>query len=223
MSRAFEQMPGNGSSLSQLKALVSAGEGLHLEFKRKASFPEKIAREIIAFANTQGGILLIGVDDNKSLAGVRYPEEETLVVRQVLERHGRPPLLYKEEIIPLSEKRFIVKLSIPQSERRPHYFIGAKGERETYVRQSDMSIKASREMQEIVRRSKSDKGVRFLYGEPENLLMKYLVDNSSITLAQFRKLARLKKFTASRKLVLLVLARVLKITPTEKGDYYSRA
>ena len=60
--------------VNQLRRLVSQGEGQHLEFKRKASFPEKIVRELIAFANTEGGTLLIGVDDDKSIPGVKFPE-----------------------------------------------------------------------------------------------------------------------------------------------------
>lgn len=210
-------------TLSQLKALITQGEGLHLEFKRKASHPEKIATEIIAFANTGGGTLLIGVDDNGGLPGVKYPDEETLVIRDAIAKLVRPRLNLAEEFIRISENRYVVKFNILKSDRRPHCLILPDGKKETYVRQADMSIKASREMREIVRRSRSPRGVRFLYGEAENALMKYLAENPTITLDQFRKLAHLNKFSASRKLVLLVLAHVLKITPTVKGDIYSRA
>ncbi len=72
--------------LRELKKLVSEGEGIQLEFKRKASYPEKIVRELIAFANTEGGTLLIGVDDDGSVPGVKYPEEEAHVVVEVVLR-----------------------------------------------------------------------------------------------------------------------------------------
>lgn len=68
--------------LRELKKLASEGEGIQLEFKLKATYPEKIVRELIAFANTEGGTLLIGVDDDGSIPGVKYPEEEAHVVRQ---------------------------------------------------------------------------------------------------------------------------------------------
>ncbi|MFN8691847.1 MAG: ATP-binding protein, partial [Cyclobacteriaceae bacterium] len=77
-----------------------------------------------------------------------------------------------------------------------------------------------REMAEIVRRAKKEKDTRFHYGEAEQKLMAYLGMNPHITLDQFRALARLSRFQASRKLILLVLARVLQILPTEKGDLY---
>ena len=60
--------------IHELKRLALEGEGLQLEFKRKASHPEKIVRELIAFANTEGGTLLIGVDDDGSIPGLKYPD-----------------------------------------------------------------------------------------------------------------------------------------------------
>jgi hypothetical protein len=53
--------------------------------------------------------------------------------------------------------------------------------------------------------------------------MEYLDKNASITLAEFVALTGLKKFYASKKLVILVLADVLRITPNEKGDVYTLA
>lgn len=212
----------NAQQLSELKRLVSTGEGLHLEFKRKAAHPDKIVREMIAFANTSGGSLLIGVSDDKSIPGVNYPEEEQLVVRQAIEKYCRPQLVYNEKIIPVSETRYVVELIIPIGERRPYFFKISTEEKESYVRESDKSIKASKEMIEIVRRSKTKKDIRFTFGEPEKQLMEHLEAHGNITLSEFRKVGKLNRFLASKKLVLLVLANVLRITPSEKGDYYSR-
>ncbi len=47
-------------TLQEVKDLAIKGEGLQIEFKKKAAYPEKIVREVIALANTQGGTLLIG-------------------------------------------------------------------------------------------------------------------------------------------------------------------
>jgi hypothetical protein len=53
--------------------------------------------------------------------------------------------------------------------------------------------------------------------------MHYLDENPSITVSEFMALANLSRFSASRKLILLVLADVLRITPYEKGDLFSRS
>ncbi len=206
----------------ELRKLVSQGEDVQLEFKRRATHPEKIVRELIAFANTHGGTLLVGVDDDGSLSGVKYPEEEALSIHETLLKHCRPPLIYNESVIALSENKFIVRYDIPQSEKRPHFLVADKEHSETYVRVNDMSIKASKEMEEIVRRQRKKKDIQFAYGEHEDLLMKYLAKHKTISLPQFRELTGLNQFKSSRKLILLVLANVLKIEATEKGDIYSR-
>ena len=51
-------------------SLIAQGESKTLEFKRELPRFEQIAKTVIAFANTSGGKLLIGVDDNGSLVGV---------------------------------------------------------------------------------------------------------------------------------------------------------
>jgi predicted HTH transcriptional regulator len=210
------------SLIRQLTALVSAGESLNLEFKRKAAFPDKIVREMIAFANTAGGTLLIGVDDDGNLQGVRYPDEEGHVIRQALQTYCRPSIEFDEKIISLSAKKSVLRFDIPVSPRRPHYFRVSSRVRETYIRVRDMTMKASDEMTEIVRRNRQKKDIQFTYGIHESMLMRYLDDHPSITLKEFQQLSGLDRFIAARKLVTLVLANVIRITPTEKGDLYSR-
>ena len=55
-----ESVAYNPEQVRHLRNLVAKGEGHMLEFKRKAAFPEKIIREMIAFANTSGGVLVGG-------------------------------------------------------------------------------------------------------------------------------------------------------------------
>lgn len=210
-------------AVADLRKLIAQGEGLQLEFKKKAAHPDKLVREIIAFANTDGGTLLIGVDDDGTLSGVKYPEEELHVLQQALATHCRPFVVYNAEAIPLNENRHIVRIDIPPSTRRPHRFMLDHERFECLVRHEDKTIKASREVIEIIQRSKKKKDIRFTFGDDEKSLMVYLEEHQTITLQQFRKLSRLNRFRASRKLILLVLANVLKVQPTEKGDLYQRA
>ena len=53
---------------SYLRKLIAGGENQHLDFKYCVSDSRKIARTLTAFANSDGGILLIGVRDNGSVA-----------------------------------------------------------------------------------------------------------------------------------------------------------
>lgn len=211
----------NPRQVLELKKLVSRGESGTLEFKRKATYPEKIVREMIAFANTKGGVLLLGIGDDKTIPGLKYPEDESLVVHKALEK-CRPRLPVNEHFISLGNARTVIRYDIEESSRKPHYLV-AGGQPECFVRVNDQSIRASREVREIIKRSQKKKDIRFYYGEHERFLMQYLDHHPSITLQRFVELSRLNQIYASKKLVLLVLADVLNITPHEKGDLFSLA
>jgi predicted HTH transcriptional regulator len=220
MNKPQEAFVFNPRQVQDLKKLVAQGEGSFLEFKRKAAHPEKIVREMIAFANTRGGVLLLGVGDDRSLPGLKFPEDESHVIREALKK-CTPRLVMRELFIPIGNARTIIRYDIAESTVKPHYI--QSGElKESYVRVNDQSIKASREMREIVKRERLKKDIRFHYGEHEKFLMEYLDHNPTITLKKFIELRGLKRFYASKKLVLLVLADVLRIAPHEKGDLYSR-
>lgn len=210
------------SKIAALQRLVSQGESLHLEFKRKVAFPDKIIREMMAFANTSGGVLLIGVNDDGALSGIGYPEEDSLLIRKALRKHCRPALPFEESVVALSAKKFVLKYDIPPSDKRPHRFWVSRRRSETYIRVNDMCVRASPEMSEIVYQSRFGRDVQFTYGAHESALMKYLAEHNEITLPQFQKLSGLTSNMAARKLVTLVLARVIRIVPTEKGDVYMR-
>ena len=202
--------------------LNAQGEGEKLEFKRKASFPEKIIREMIAFANTAGGIVLVGIGDDGSIPGLKYPEGESHVIREALKKVS-PLMDVEETFIPLDGSRTVLQYEIPASKKRPHYVLAEDQSKDTFVRVADKSIKASREVREIMKRRAREKDIRFRYGDHERFLMKYLDEHKSITLKEFIAATGVKRFHASNKLILLVLANVLRVTPHEKGDVYTLA
>lgn len=223
MMKRPEAAPVNTTSIAALKKLVVQGEGATLEFKRKASYPDKIVCEMVAFANTNGGTLLVGVSDEGNLSGLKFPDEEAFAIRAALKKYCRPGLPYREKLIPLTENKFILSYEIYPSKRKPHYVVYTSLRRECYVRVADKSIKASREVEEIIRRRQHRHDIKFTYGDHEKLLMQYLSVHPTITLNQFIELSKLKRYYASRKLVLLVLANVLRVSPHERGDEYSLA
>ena len=217
-----ESFPLDPTQLRQLRRLVDRGEGSYVEFKRKAAFPEKIVREMIAFANTRGGILLVGIGDEGTIPGLKYPEDDSHEINKALKK-CHPPLPVRETFIAIGQNRSVIQYEIQESLRKPHYLVSSPQIKEAFVRVDDKSIKASREVREIARRAQKKKNIHFHFGDPERLLMQYLDQHKTITLKKFTELSGLKRFIASRKLVLLVLADVLRVTPHEKGDLYSLA
>ena len=207
-------------TLQDVRLLAAKGEGLKIEFKKKATFPEKIVRELIAFANTSGGDLLIGVDDEGTVCGQRYIEEEIFVMEKAIKELIFPQLDYELFSLKLNEKKGVAVFKVGVSDHRPHY-LKEKDKKRAFIRVADRSVQASKEVWEILRRGKNPKDMVFTYGRKEEILMKALGESEKITLPEFAKLAHLPKFLASKTLVKLVLANVLQIHPQESEDYFT--
>ncbi len=208
--------------LAELKRLISRGEGLYLEFKKKANHPEKIIKELVAFANTGGGLLVLGVDDDGTVSGTRNIEGEAYVLEDAIRKWVRPQPAYEVEMIRLNEKKGLALFHIEEGKRKP-YFVKLEedtGKGKAYVRSGEESLQASREMREIIRRRLRSDNIQFEFGEKEKILMEYLEEHDTIGVQQLRQAAKIPKFVASRTLVRLVLANVLDVKPTGSGDLY---
>ena len=76
---------------SKIEQYICKGEHLKQDFKFEISDSKKIARTLAAFANTEGGRLLVGVKDNGNIAGVRS-EEEFYMVQAAAQMYCKPPI-----------------------------------------------------------------------------------------------------------------------------------
>lgn len=59
---------------TELRSLITSGENSEIEFKRDDLRPHELARELVAFANTYGGKVLLGVDDDGTVSGLTKPD-----------------------------------------------------------------------------------------------------------------------------------------------------
>jgi hypothetical protein len=203
-----------------LKNLVRHGESLRLEFKMKVKYPEKIVKELVAFANTEGGHLFVGVSDAGVVEGVKFAEEEQFLLERAISNYCFPAFTYRAYRIRLDNGRDVLVYQVYESVDKPHFVqLETDPHPICYVRVKDRTIQASREMKQILRRQNDD-GISFSYGDIERFLLDYIRQNGQITLADFAKQAQIPMWLASRKLVLLVLTQVLKIEPGESVDTY---
>ncbi|MDZ7691631.1 MAG: ATP-binding protein [Balneolaceae bacterium] len=105
-------------SYLDVKNLAQTGEGTYLEFKRTIPSAEKIAREIAAFANTNGGTLLVGVDDDKSLVGVKGYHEEEFLLNKATYEICEPSVDITIEVVHFGERDLLV-IRVPEVENKP--------------------------------------------------------------------------------------------------------
>ncbi len=120
-------------SPADLAARIAQGEGKTLEFKRGLPRDEKVARSLAAFANTRGGLLLIGVGDRGELFGAPQPRETLERLRQIAAQVLEPALSVELALVEL-EGATIVCCSVPLSPRRPHAVRHEDGRTEVVTR-----------------------------------------------------------------------------------------
>jgi hypothetical protein len=183
-----------------LLGLIREGEHQQQDFKYRVEDAVKLARSVSAFANTDGGRLLIGVRDDGVLAGVRS-EEEIYVMHQAAYRHCRPEASIRFDTFH-AEGRTIVVATVPRAEHRPVMATDEEGRRRAYIRIKDENIVASPVHLAIWREEESSQDVAFTYGDDERRLMGAFREGEWVGLNPLVKRTRLP-----RPKVIVMLAR----------------
>ena len=101
--------------------VLAAGEGLQCEFKRQIDHLESLAGEIVAFANSEGGMLLIGVDDDGQVAGLADPAGDFQTLTQLCRDRCIPPVSPILEEFILDGKPVLVLTVKPVLNRQKPY------------------------------------------------------------------------------------------------------
>lgn len=209
-------------TLQELKQLASLGEGRTLEFKHRVPRPDRIAKEVIALANTDGGRILLGVDDDGSLVGVDDAAEEAFVLRQAVSDLCDPPVPYHTDRVVIAPRRDVLVVHVPESPGKPHVLrTDASDKGMAYVRVDDMSVEASPESVQLMHSDTGPNGMAVSFGASESLLLSYLNDYGRVTVAEFARMADLSEEKASAILVQLTQADVLTLHANREEDFFT--
>lgn len=208
--------------LRALEELVQQGEGQMLEFKLKANFPDKIVKEMVAFANSKGGHLLVGVNDDGNIPGLKFVEEERYILEKAIRLHAKPTIRYAQQIIPLNQKRSVLVYRIFEYKKKPGYFLHDPQKRgKAYIRVDDRCVQASREMIGILKHSKKKNSKPIRLGENEHLLFRQIELQGKATVTSFMNASGLNRYQASNILVRLVTSNILHIQQGDKMDFFT--
>jgi ATP-dependent DNA helicase RecG len=121
--RSFQEYvfstPAQLTSRVELLRLVRGGEDTFLELKVKLSNSEKVAQEIVALANTGGGVIVFGVNDQMRIEGVDDPESVQDELVRICREEIQPPLVPFVDRIAFDSGRRVVALDV-EGKRRPY-------------------------------------------------------------------------------------------------------
>ena len=198
--------------------LIAEGEHQQLDFKAEVSDARKIARSMVAFANTDGGRLLIGVKDDGSISGVKS-EEEVFMLEKAAKFYCRPRIRMEIRRWETKKKSVIEVILLP-SENRPHYSQEADGTWVVYIRVGDQNLVANKILLRVWEREKQHIDSVLRFSKVEETLLEYLHDHDTISFGSFCRLARIGGLEAEDVLVNLVSMKILRMKFSEKGVLY---
>lgn len=130
---------------TELLEIIGNGENSGVEFKRDDIRPEQLAREIVAFANVQGGRILLGVEDDGRCTGLMHAQTQEWVLNVFRDKVFPQIIPFYEEVLVEENKRVAV-ITIASGVSKP-YVVRHNNRDEVYIRMGDRSELASREQQ----------------------------------------------------------------------------
>ncbi|MFH1908458.1 MAG: RNA-binding domain-containing protein [Chloroflexota bacterium] len=128
-------------NLSELRQRIETWENLHTEFKEWPTHEDDLSAALVAFGNTDGGQLIIGVANNRQIKGVKNADKAMQRLDQIAYNNCEPPLTIVQETVTTEDGAIVVVVNIPKGDQRPYrtnrgdYFIRTTSGRRRASRQ----------------------------------------------------------------------------------------
>lgn len=175
--------------------MIDEGEHGKQDFKFCISDSKKIAKSLVAFANTHGGRLLIGVKDNGKIAGVSS-DEEFYMIETAAKIYSKPPISFTTKQW-IAEGKTVLEINIDEGKQKPYYAKDANGKWLAYIRRHDENCLAHPIQLEVWKKQNRPSGIQFTYSDDEKFLIDYLNHHEEITLSTFMRKAQISRKNAS--------------------------
>ncbi len=200
-----------------IKSLITQGEHQQLDFKYAITDARKIARTLVAFANTGGGKLLIGVKDNGAIAGVRSEEEIFMIEAASL--YCKPSISYSLNKW-MVDGKIVIEVDVFKSERLC-YVKDDTNRWMVYIRNHDQNIKANRIYVRYLKKKYKSKGIYLTYTEEEKKLLQFLATNKDVSFSRIQRIVRLTYGKTETLLINLLCLDIVEMKMTVNGTYYN--
>jgi predicted HTH transcriptional regulator len=202
-----------------LYKLIKEGEHQKQDFKYCINDSKKIAKSLVAFANTDGGRLLVGVKDNGKIAGIRT-DEEFYMVEAAVKIYSNPPIEFSTQQWQV-EGKTVLEIKIEPGKTKPYYAKDENGKWLAYIRVNDENILAHKIQIDVWKKNSNSEGIHIVYSENEKFLIDYLYSNNSITFSKFIRLAHISRIKAEEILTNLAALNIVEINTGKEGTVFT--
>lgn len=131
---------------AELLEIIANGENSGVEFKRDDVRPEQLAKEIVGFANVQGGRVLLGVEDDGRISGLQRDDTQEWVLNVFRDKVHPQIIPFYEEILVEEKKERVGVITIGMGVSKP-YVVRHNNREEAYIRMGNRTELATREQQ----------------------------------------------------------------------------
>lgn len=201
-----------------IQNLIEQGEHQQLDFKFEIADSKKIARSLVAFANTDGGKLLVGVKDNGAIAGVRS-DEEYHMVEAAAQLYCRPEVEFTTREWTINGK-VVLEVCVSKSKSIKHKAPDKSNVYKVYVRVDDKNLLANYILLQVWKNQQLNIPVRLAFTQDVSCLLQYMEENGQVSRNACAKRCNLSQKKADALLIKLISLGIIQMNMTEKGTTY---
>jgi predicted HTH transcriptional regulator len=202
----------------QLLKRIAGGESQVLDFKFAVNDSRKIARSMSAFANTNGGSLLIGVKDNGKLAGIRS-EEEIYMTEAAATMHCEPEVSFNSILYNIQGKE-ILEIIILQNADVLTLAPDEKGNPVAFLRYKDANHVAGSIYERVWHKRQQKINTHLRMDEYHKAVLELMERKGRVSLEQVMRDLSLKKGFAASAIERLILLGAADFQLSENGMFY---
>lgn len=186
-------------SVPYIHRMIAEGEHQQQDFKMRIDDSRKIARTLVAFANTDGGRLLVGVKDNGAVSGIR-PDEEFHMIEAAAELYCNPRVSFDVQLWK-SDHRTVMEVRVEPSQVRPHRAEAEPGLWKVYIRCGDQNLPAPGVLLEVWKHADQERPLHYAHTEREQRIFDFLAGQAvGVSLSQLTRTTRIPRPVMTRLL-----------------------
>ena len=186
----------------EIITLLEQGEGQSVEFEKQIPSTEDLARDVVAFANSGGGKIVLGIDDkNKHLIGIDIdPLEFKNMIKEIITNHCTPQISYEVEVIDRNPKKIAI-INILEGDEKPY-----KTDDICYIRDVSESRPAKEEEEKLITNPWGGKGLN----KRQLRALLHIQEHGNITNREYREAFGVSHKTAHIELTMLADKKIVK-------------